>query len=135
MRVARRTASAGDCASPGAPREGRGGRRTAPPNGAALPGGNDASAGFEATHRREATAAMDREIARLLLIRRELGTIDARLLGQCVACFGSIDAAVAWLASPEILLGGEVPAELAASADGRAVVRRVLAKLREGMFT
>jgi uncharacterized protein (DUF2384 family) len=76
--------------------------------------------------RRQIVAAGLAEICRRKRLVRKLRHLDGSVLIAALRTFGSPRGAVEWLICPAYGLGGAVPAEVAATVDGRIRVIRVL---------
>jgi putative toxin-antitoxin system antitoxin component (TIGR02293 family) len=85
-------------------------------------------------------------ISKATLHRRKLsGRLDgaesdrvvrfARLLGKAIEVLESPESARAWLGSPQIGLGGEVPLEFAETELGAREVEDLLGRIEEGVYS
>jgi len=85
-----------------------------------------------AKRRREVQVAIDGEIERLGLMKRELETVDAEVLLAAIDCFASTGEAARWLTNPEARFTNGTPIEIASTAGGKERVMSLLLGLIDG---
>jgi putative toxin-antitoxin system antitoxin component (TIGR02293 family) len=59
----------------------------------------------------------------------------ARLLSLAVVTLESVENARAWLASPQVGLGGAIPSEMARTEDGAREVEDLLGRIEHGVYS
>jgi len=85
-----------------------------------------------ARRRRKVQGAIDSEITRLGLMKRELETIDAEVLLAAIDCFASPREAARWLTNPEARFTNGTPVEIATTPGGKERVMGFLLGLIDG---
>jgi uncharacterized protein (DUF2384 family) len=82
----------------------------------------------------EVTAAFDRDVRRRRLMKEKLAGADAIVLLAAIDSLDSPERAALWLTSPEPVLGNACPLDVAATAEGRERVLRLLWSGNLGAF-